>query len=477
MRVVSVVIPLVVLCACPGPGSHVLPGGAPAKQQPPTVPPVVAPPLNPPVAPPVTPPAAGCAQAPLVVLRETQLLTVNVAGEETPLFQFGASTGHPADAVVVQDWQQQPGFLGAVAFLHDPPSAHRYEFVLLRADGTVLFHHVEEQPHNPDIFLSPQGSLAVSGEHNFVAFPDGRVTELGGYSPAVPSMDGQHILVSQGPSWRANARYGWLRLMDLAFTPLARTAEWMTFVVVGNHVMALPHDGQRSGPLLRTSPGLETVVAAELTTNAALDVVSQAGGRWLLLQRSADSLVRVNVEDGTASVVDGMLGARQLWGVWTASVATDGSIQFSTAREDGLLQLQRTADLGATFVDVGQPMEAGPDMGLGARLVALRKGDNTLILNLSSGYGDFLQEVQLVSAEGVQRESTGGLYVNADIHPGAADLSGDGSCVATVAQRQGTAFSEDSIYELVFLDAVTGTRTVHAWEHPYQTQLRFLQRP
>jgi hypothetical protein len=85
-----------------------------------------------------------------------------------------------------------------------------------------------------------------------------------------------------------------------------------------------------------------------------------------------------------------------------------------------------------------------------------------LILDFATGYGDFLEDLQVASLRGTTTETvaTGGIYVNgADIHPGAGDISADGACTVTWVNRGGSAFTVGT-FDLVFLDSRTGTSQV-----------------
>jgi hypothetical protein len=139
-----------------------------------------------------------------------------------------------------------------------------------------------------------------------------------------------------------------------------------------------------------------------------------------------------------------------------------------TATEAGsLLQLERSADLGQTWSAVGGPMSMGEDFGLGRWLLSLERQGTVLALSMSTGYGHFVHGLQLVSARGAHQLETGGLYVNVDLSPGAADLSPDGQCAASWVQPG----MRDEPLQLVFID-VDGKQQVAKTARP--GWLRFL---
>ena len=81
---------------------------------------------------------------------------------------------------------------------------------------------------------------------------------------------------------------------------------------------------------------------------------------------------------------------------------------------------------------------------------------------MSTGYGHFVNEVQLITPSGAHRLATNGIYVNVDLSPGAVDLANDGQCVAAwVAQDHALVPAE-----LGFMDAAGKTQKVTASQQP-----------
>ena len=149
----------------------------------------------------------------------------------------------------------------------------------------------------------------------------------------------------------------------------------------------------------------------------------------------------------------------------------DGSLVASAAVGDEL-QLRRTTDSGKTWVDVGRPMGRGADLGFGRWLHAIAHGGTTLIARMTTGYGHFVEEVQLSSPAGSVSIEVGRLYLNGDISPGAFDLSSDGQCASTWRQVRDRPTAH---LELVFFDTTGAQKVVSTSENKWQPGwLRFL---
>jgi hypothetical protein len=162
----------------------------------------------------------------------------------------------------------------------------------------------------------------------------------------------------------------------------------------------------------------------------------------------------VDLEAGSARTVANLPAPIERYSVWSAGLTSDGAVLASTETGDQL-QLKRSAD-GQAWADVGEPMSKGMDFGLGRWLLAREKGGTVMTLSMSTGYGHYVNELQLTSAAGTHRLGTGGVYVNGSLDPGAADLSADGQCAAAWVQR---GEMNQSPLDLVLFD-VTGKQQV-----------------
>ncbi|MEW5847532.1 MAG: hypothetical protein AB2A00_01920 [Myxococcota bacterium] len=404
-----------------------------------------------------TPPTdPGCQGQFLVSLEGPTLTRLEADGSTRALFTLGQAVGLGDNDVVVNQWEMRGSFVALVGFLYAPPAPHRYEYVVLDLDGNVRFHRIQEEPYNPQVYLASDGSLAVTGGQGFVVRADGGVTELGVFRPVVAAQGG-YVLVANGEPWRQGAGYGWMHLDTLTFSPLTTSPfEYANFARVGGRVVYPVSHG-----LALATPSSTEVITVGPETYLAVAATTPDERFALVASTNDGRLFRLDVNAARLDAVSSGGAVGQIWGHWNATLAPDGAVLTMAKLEDGRLQQRRTADLGTTWVDVGEPMTPGPDFGLGSHLVALARGERVLILNLSTGYGDFLDEVQLVSPSAPsQRVTVGGLYINADIHPGAADLSPDGTCAATWVQREGTVFEEDALFELHLVDPTSGTSRV-----------------
>jgi hypothetical protein len=396
----------------------------------------------------------GCDGQFLVELRGQVLTRVEADGAERELFRLGEAAGLGGDDVVVSQWEVRGDLVALVGFLYAPPSPHRYEYVVVDIDGNVRFHLIKEEPHSPRVHLAADGSLAVAGGQGFVAGPDGSVTPIGDRHPLV-APQGRDVLVASEAPWRPGASFGWLALDDLAFTPLAvQPSEHATFAALGDIVAYPAGDGR----LALTSPS--STVVAEVEGGGALHVIRATPDERHALVASYD-VPRVYRLDRASAMLAPLEDAEpEPWAYQAAFLDPAGHILRSSRREDGTLQLVRTADLGASWQEVGQPMTPAQDLGAGSHLVPLARGPRVMILNFSRGFGDYLDGVQLVSPDGTSQEvSAGGIYVNGDVDPGSADLAEDGSCAATWVRRQGGVDHEAAL-DLLLIDPATGSSRI-----------------
>ena len=390
-------------------------------------------------------PLLGCEGKAVVALEDRTLRRITPEGTVTTLFTFGA--GLPADQVSVSRWSTAGDFIGAVAFLHvGTQSAWTYEYLLMRSDGTVLFESRQVEPHSPSIFLGADGSLAVSARTGWLVRADGSVTQLGALQPMSPRLPSGEVLVAQGRPWDAASKKGTWK--DGVFTPLpVALGAYPTFEVVGARLLAV--DGQR---LLSLLDGASIALPA-----ANLALVQHAAERFVLLSNE-QVLVRVDLAQGTAQTVANAPKVEERYQTWSAGLQADGAVLAGTAKGEQL-QLQRSGDLGQSWADVGEPMVLGDDLGLGRWMFATERAGSLLVHSMSTGYGHYVNEVQLVTAQGAHRVAAGGLWVNGDINPGATDLSADGQCAVAWVQEPGGSWLHGDPLELVFV-AADGKRQV-----------------
>ena len=398
--------------------------------------------------------AAGCEEQFLIELREQVVVRLDGDGSERELFRLGEAAGLDESGVVVNQFAMRGRYVALVAFLYAPPEPHRYEYVILDVDGQVRFHRIQEEPYSPTMHLGADGSIGVTGAQAFVAGADGTSRAIGAHHAVAPPLGG-HVLAATEPPWQQDASFGWLDLDTLELAPLsAEPAEYAAFAAVGDQVI---YPAAAGGLALSSPSGTELV---EAPGAASLHVIgSTPDGRHALLASTDERrLYRLDLSGPRLEPVAGT--DEGAWSHPAAALDPDGAVLQSFHLDGGAMQLRRTADLGATWSDVGEPMVPAQQLGAGSRLVALARGEQVMILNLSTGFGDYLDEVQLVSADGARHQlSAGSLYVNGDLDPGTADLAPDGTCAATWVVREGGAEEEPSV-DLVWIEPDTGESRV-----------------
>lgn len=395
-------------------------------------------------------PLRGCDGQAVVMLEGGRTLTKLAAdGTKTTLFTFGA--GQAAEEISVSQWDSVNGFtFGAAMIRAGAPNDYTWEYVLVGPDAKVRYTARKDEPHSPSAFLGADGSLAVAAKTGWLVRPDGTITDLGALMPMTPLLPSGELLVSNGEPWKeASPKSIW---KDGALRPIT-LSPYAALHVVGSRVVTM-----NDGALVSVLDGKRVTLPV-----AQLDVAAQAAGRFLLLA-STEAAVLVDLDAGTARKLSSFPDTQQRYGFWNAGLMADGSVLAHTARGEQL-QLQRSTDLGATWSDVGQPMAMGEDFGLGRWLMALERSGTVMTLSMSTGYGHYVNGLQLTSARGTQTLTTGQVYVNGDLAPGAADLSPDGQCAAAWTHE------DEETLKLVFIDsagakrtpAVSGTRFHLGW--------------
>ncbi|MBL8951597.1 MAG: hypothetical protein JNK82_12520 [Myxococcaceae bacterium] len=382
-------------------------------------------------------PQAGCTGKTVVVLDGASFKLLNAAGTKT-LFTFGQGQG--SEEVGVMQWDLKGGLIAGMAYVDGGR-----ELVLLKPDGTVLFNQRFTSPGSPDFHMGEDGSLALSGATGMLVRPDGTTRDLGAWLPMAPALPSGEVIVAKGRSWEAGVEKGvW---QAGVVRPLAvALPQYVDLQVSGRHgifvegsTLVSVLDGRRI-----TLPGPNFAIAQQPTGNFVL-----------LLDDSA--AVIADLVAGTARPVASMPKPNRRYHWWDATLQTDGAVFASAASGEENLQLKRSADLGATWADFGEPMMLGTDFGLGQWLHAVQRGGSVLALSMSTGYGHFLHEIQLITPAGAHRLATKSIYVNVDMSPGAVDLADDGQCAATWVSTDDHFLGAA---DLVFLDAAGQTQVI-----------------
>lgn len=385
-------------------------------------------------------PLLGCEGKAVVALEGRTLTRISAAGSQ-PLFTFGE--GLAEDEVYVGQWSVAGRFIAGVGYV-----AGGWEYLLMRTDGQVVFHERRSEPHSPRIFLSASGTLAVSAATGWRVRADGTVTDFGGWNPETAQLPSGEVLVSRNTYQPSRVLSVW---KDGAVRPLTVSVPaYAGFTVVGSRAVF-----SEGSALVSVLDGKRIALPG-----SGFTLVQQAGDRFVLLS-SETQAVLADLEQGTARSLSNAPRLQERYAGWNAGLQADGTVLAGVTRADQL-QLQRSADLGVSWADLGEPMAMGEDFGLGRWLFAVERQGTVLALSMSTGYGHFVNEAQLISASGAHRLPTGALYVNVDLNPGAADLSGDGQCAATWVQP-GT---RDEPVDLVFMDVAGRKTTVKTSPRP-----------
>lgn len=374
----------------------------------------------------------------LVLVVEDRTFTRVDSSGARPLFTFGE--GIDAEFVKILHWDVHGDVVGGVAFL---PSGKvlTYEYALVSPEGKVMFHERRVEPGNPMVYFGSDGSLAAAGGRGFVARPDGTITDLGPLMPLSPVLPGGSLVVTRGHSWEAGSvpllwKNGTVEPLPV---PLERdvhpsVAGGRALVVAGDHLVSLA-DGR----------------SIRLPTHD-LRIVDAHQERWVLLGTNQGVAVVVDVRERTATSVSNLPPPVSPYADRNLLMGADGSV-LATTVIDGRLQVRRSRDGGGTWSDVGQPMQADDHYGGGGWLRTVEHQDGVLVLNISSGYGHFVNEMQLVTRSGARRLAMGGVHMLDEHSTGAAALSADGRFVAAWVNRG------HGLADLVLLDA-TGSQRV-----------------
>src|SRR5207302_1606827 len=110
-------------------------------------------------------------------------------------------------------------------------------------------------------------------------------------------------------------------------------------------------------------------------------------GRWVLLL-SDTATVLADLEALTAKALSSAPEMHARYAAWSATATSDGAVLAGATAGDAL-QLQRSADFGATWTAVGDPMAKGQDFGLGAWLLPVERQGTVMTLSMTTGYGHY----------------------------------------------------------------------------------------
>jgi hypothetical protein len=398
-----------------------------------------------------TQPLVGCTGKSVIALVGATLTRLGADGSSTALFHFGA--GLPdEDVVITNGWEERNGFIGLWAFLDDETGGTgiRYEYLVLDASGSVVFHKIQTEPYNPTTHLGADGSLAVAGGRGWVV-RGGTLTDLGALMPMTAVLPDGTLPVAHGQPWDGTTAKGLLTLSTMAEVPLAPGPDSNSaYFEVGGKLLYVTSDNRM---VLTNGSGTQTV---QLPATQSPWFPAQFAGDRFVLFGSSGQFAAADTTALTVHLIAGAPDPAQRYGTWAVSLSDDGTA-FAGFLENGLLQQRSSTDFGATWTPRGNPMTPGMDFGLGQWLYAIAHGDGVLTLDLSTGYGDYLHAVQLVGPSSAMKMSTGGLYVNESISPGAADLSADGQCAAFWSP---TGADAGPRLQLSFVDGTNGAKAV-----------------
>lgn len=395
----------------------------------------------------------GCSDRKIYARTGARLVEYDALGNARERFAFGGSQGEIEPEVGLSRWSAQGEFLAASMLLRvtvDAPSTH--EIVLLDRD-TVKFQAIYPGG-SPQLFLSADGSLAVSGSRNFLRRVDGSLIELGAYEPLGPLRTDGSLPASLGPPNQATSPKGLL-------WPMGPTSTWQfdrfddpvpTFANLRATSRQLVYfrasEDEPSVPTGRlVAIGVDRVTRVELP--GAPQLVDVADDRWVLLADwQASSLTLVDLATGHVTRIEN--DAPLHFELASATVDEAGHVFTSVVRQ-AQLQLVRTDDGGKTFVDVGSPMQPG-ELGFAHWLAPIVHQGSALTLNLSEGHGKILNEVQFAT-DRTRAVIPSGHYLLGYTPDGAqADLTRDGQCAASWVLNDGASLDDPARYSLIAID-------------------------
>ncbi len=410
-----------------------------------------------------TQPGAGCSGQSLRAIMDKTIVRISPDGTTKTLFTF--ATTMPGAEGSVWQWDVHSGYLIAMGAWGEYTGPLSYEFVMLGPTDEVVFHDVRAQNDNPSLYQSEDGTVAVVASTGLIIHTDGTTTSLGNLQPIGAVLADGTVPVQAGNPWDGSSPRSLLDPSTMATTPLAIAPDPSSafFVISGKLVYFSSHQ-----TLVLASAGASRELALPASTSAWYGTATY-GDRYLL--GVADSaFIVIDAQAESVELVNGPPDMRQRYGTWDLSVADNGTAFGDFSDSNGNLVLKGTTDDGATWTPVGAPMAPGANPGLGQWLQGIAHGDGVLIMNLSSGYGDYVNSVQLVNGASSVQLPTNALYVNANLHPGAVDLSSSGECAAAWS-AQVNADPLMGPMDLYFIDQKNGA--VKAFSAPAFGQIRF----
>lgn len=398
----------------------------------------------------------GCADRRLLSVGAGRIARLDSTGGATTLFSFGTGLVDDPQNIVTQSWAQRGSFVAAVAYLYQTAQHdNRHEYVLLDGANVVLHDYLPEGAY-PQLYLGDGGSLAVAAQTNWVRLPNGTIVPLGEYVPFAGMLSENLVPVIQRPGPSQPGTPGLLRLGSPArFEPLPGSPSEWTVTITPHLLVYVSSDGGR--PTLH-AVGAQGDTAIELPASEGWQVTSVAGDRYVLLAESRypqRPLTRIDLQTRTRTAL-APASASSIYDGWNATIDEQGTVFLSTVVDDRL-QLQRTSEGGKSFSPVGLPMTVGPDLGFQPWLRPVAHHGNALILNLSTGYGDFLNSVQFSADETHSVLDGGGYYLGYPSYT-QFDLTSDGQCGAVWVQVAEPSTPEER-FSLVLLEK-QGPRTI-----------------
>jgi hypothetical protein len=383
-------------------------------------------------------PLGTCDGKSVILMQGRDVKRVSPDGSMQTVFTFGASQAE--DTVWVSTWLRGEGFVAGAAHLGAATNnTSNWEYAVIRDDGTVTHTHRSVAASGMTIFLGNDGSLAGDGDTGWLVRADGTLVDLGTLQPMSALLPSGDLMVANGNSWEPSSPKGiW---NNGVFSARAMNSTVYDVTRVGSHLVVV--DGTNLHSVVD-----DTRIALPLEN---LYVLHTAGDHFVLLSNQ-QQLVKVDLLAGTATIISGVSNDFPI----RVDLAVDGAVMKTTETGDSL-QLFRSSNLGASWNSVGAPMVAGTDMGLGRWMHTQERGGSTLVSSVSTGYGDFINEVQLVTPNGSHSIDTGGVYVNTELE-NSTSISGDGACAVTWTRPEGSDYFGDA--NLIFFSADGTEHTV-----------------
>jgi hypothetical protein len=443
-------------------------------------------------------PKRGCAGRAIITKNLMQVLELGSDGSQRTLLQFKDESPNPLWNT--SQWQERGDFVGGFTMTFFGEQWHSEYAVVDRRTAQVVFHRRVDANDAPQVFLGVDGTLAVAGVNGaWLGVPNGTanglVVTLPNVWPAGPMASGVLPVSRSAPDSN-------LTRLEALFVMSRRAVERLPFVpddptafnVIADRLFYV--SAEQLIELGGASPVAYGPLGADITAAVPSGTPEPAQApRFLLLRAGYDDTVAAL--DRTTQTV------RRLAIPWygfqltpphgeileSFSVSIDGrggllggfailDSKFQTTR----YQLRHSDDLGATWFDVGVPLEAPTDVNL-SWLVTRTQGPSHLAVTTGSWEPSthYAYSLELISDAGhfSLRPDVANDYGQPEdfwTTPVLSELSDDGSCVATFAvtgppMALSSGWPQMGQAQLIFLDE-TGTVTKAA-TLPIASTLRF----